>query len=48
MVANSTAGIFIEDDPQGQGGAFNLATGHRLLLSDSVFIDSYCGNKVYV
>lgn len=45
-VANSTTGIDIEDDPQGEGGAFNVAVGTRLLLSDSLFIDNYSGKKV--
>lgn len=47
-VDKSTAGKYIEDDPQGDGGAFNLAAGTRLLLSDSAFIDNYCGNKVSI
>ncbi|CAN0498675.1 unnamed protein product, partial [Scytosiphon promiscuus] len=38
MMANSTTGIFIEDDLQGEGGVFNVAPGNRLLVSDSVFI----------
>lgn len=46
-VANSTTGQFIEDDPQGEGGVFNVAPGTRLLLSDSLFIDNRCGNKVH-
>lgn len=46
-VANSTAGSHIEDDPQGDGGVFNVAGGTQLLLSDSLFIDNYSGNKVF-
>ena len=46
-MVNSTAGMFIQDDPQGEGGVFNLARGTRLLLSDSVFKDNYSGSKVF-
>lgn len=45
-VANTTTGVNIEDDPQGEGGVMNVSPGNRVLLADSVFEDNYCGNKV--
>lgn len=46
LVANSTTGLYIEDDPQGEGGAFAVGRGITLVLSDCVLTGNYCGNKV--
>lgn len=45
-VDNSTTGEAIEDDPQGEGGAFSVATGTTLVLADCVLRNNYCGKKV--
>lgn len=47
-MVNNSAGIYIQDDPQGEGGVFSLARGTRLLLSESVFKDNYSGSKVCI
>ena len=46
-VANSTTGRQIEDDPQGEGGAFSVGRGITLVLSDCTLKGNYCGNKVW-
>ena len=45
-VANTTTGSHIEDDPQGEGGAFAVGTALTLVLSDCVLTHNYCGSKV--
>lgn len=46
VVDNSTTGLDIEDDPQGEGGAFSVGTGTVLVLANSVLRHNYCGKKV--
>lgn len=46
VVANTTTGRNIEDDPQGEGGVFAVGKALTLVLSDCVLKNSYCGNKV--
>ena len=46
-VTNSTSGVFIKDDPQGEGGVFSVAPGNTILLSNSTFEQNRSGNKVY-
>lgn len=46
LVSNNSAGTNIEDDPQGDGGAFSVGTGVSLLLEECVVQTSYAGNKV--
>lgn len=43
---NASAGILIEDDPQGEGGTFSVGGGATLVLVDTVVTDSYAGKKV--
>ena len=47
-VINSTTGAEIEDDPQGDGGAFAVNQGVTLVLSDCVLHNNHCGNKVKI
>ena len=48
LIINSTTGKYIEDDPQGEGGAFSLSEGLHLVLEDCVVANSTCGKKVCV
>lgn len=43
---NSTAGIDIEDDPQGEGGVFSVGSGTTLVVVDSMITEAYAGKKV--
>lgn len=43
---NASAGVYIEDDPQGEGGTFSVGKHATLVLVDTVVTDSYAGNKV--
>lgn len=43
---NSSTGLEIKDDPQGEGGTFSVGGGVTLLLSGCTVKDSYCGKKV--
>ena len=45
-VDNASTGRYIEDDPQGTGGAFNVGQALTLVLSDCVLKNNYCGSKV--
>ncbi|CAM9163211.1 unnamed protein product, partial [Laminaria digitata] len=45
-VDNSSTGLAIKDDHQGEGGAFVVGAGVTLLLSDCVLTNNYCGKKV--
>lgn len=45
-VDNSTTGSAIEDDPQGEGGAFSVAQGTTLVLDDCLLINNCAGKKV--
>lgn len=45
-VDNSSAGLAIEDDPQGEGGAFSVVEGATLVLTDCVIRNNHCGSKV--
>lgn len=45
-VDNSTTGLALKDDPQGEGGAFSVGGGVTLLLSDCILTNNYCGKKV--
>lgn len=45
-VYNSSTGIVLKDDPQGEGGAFSVGGGVTLLLSDCALKNNYCGKKV--
>lgn len=45
-VNGSSAGDGIEDDPQGEGGAFSVGQNITLLLADCIFENNTCGKKV--
>ena len=45
-VANTTTGSYIEDDPQGEGGAFAVGEGIWLLIDDCIVSNNFCGKKV--
>ena len=45
-IHNSTTGSPIEDDPQGEGGAFALGDNTTLVLEDCMVTNNYCGKKV--
>ena len=45
-VDNATAGRHIEDDPQGEGGAFIVGEALTLVLSHCVLKNNNCGSKV--
>ena len=45
-VHNSSAGGYVEDDPQGEGGVFSVGAGAILLVADCIIEDNYCGKKV--
>lgn len=45
-VDSSTTGYKIEDDPQGEGGAFAMGTMSTLLLVGCTISKNYCGKKV--
>lgn len=45
-VNSSSAGYGIEDDPQGEGGAFSVGEKITLLLADCIFESNSCGKKV--
>lgn len=47
-VENSTAGMFIQDDPQGTGGAFAVGQRATLLLNGCLLVNNACGNKVCI
>lgn len=43
---NASAGSYIEDDPQGEGGVFSVGSGNTLVVVDTVVADAYAGKKV--
>lgn len=45
-VENSSVGLGIEDDPQGEGGAFSVGDGVTLILFGCLLKDNSCGKKV--
>lgn len=45
-VENSTTGRPVEDDEQGEGGAFVVGSGSTLVLNDCLLVDNFCGKKV--
>lgn len=45
-VDNTTTGEAIKDDPQGQGAGFAIGVHSTLVLTDSVFLNNFCGEKV--
>lgn len=47
-VDNSTTGKLIEDDPQGEGGAFAVGQGSTVVLKDSLLVNNVCGKKVCI
>lgn len=47
MFDNSSSGTGIAYDPQGHGGALWVAKGATILLSDCLFINNNCGDKVH-
>ena len=48
LIFNSTTGAPINDDPQGEGGAFVLGGGTHLILEDCVVKNNACGKKVWI
>lgn len=46
MMENSTTGIDLKVDPQGEGGVFFVDKNTSLLLADCLITDSYSGKKV--
>ena len=47
LIASSTTGKAIEDDPQGEGGAFSLGQGTHLMSEDCIVKNNACGKKVW-
>lgn len=47
-VDNTTTGEAIKDDPQGQGAGFAIGIHTTLVLTDSVFLNNICGEKVSI
>lgn len=45
-VDNSSVGAPVEDDPQGEGGAFVFGKGTNILLSECTVTNNYAGKKV--
>ena len=46
IIHNSSSGWPIEDDPQGEGGAFVVGGDTILTLEDCLVTNNYCGKKV--
>lgn len=45
-VENATAGIALEEDPQGEGGGFSVGQGATLVLANCTLRNNTCGKKV--
>ena len=46
VVHNCSAGYPLEEDPQGDGGGFSVATGTTLILESCHLTNNHCGKKV--
>lgn len=46
LVINATCGVYIEDEPQGEGGAFSVGGGTTLIMQDTIVRNSTTGKKV--
>lgn len=46
IVDNSSSGLLLDDDAQGDGGAFSVGSGVTLLLSNCTLKNNFSGDKV--